>query len=264
MLTISIHAPFQTSFTIKTNCKELAKSIMLKHGKYAIKSFIQTDITIVAIKEQTGYNIYFNGTYLKTNIPLKKIEDIMYDNRKYDEKIFAIHGAAVEHNDSAYLFVAATTSGKTTLTSFLCLNGFGYITDDCVLMDRSNFAIYPFNTPIHLRKGGFEALNSLNAIPKKYVFLNDAAIKRYIYTPQNCITNSLPLKKIYFIERVKDNNYLEDMGTSDKITHLLKSPIVEYKLNSSYLSFISKLAQIPCNKLYYNDMNFVAEVIKNG
>ena len=263
MLTIAIHAPFQTSFTIKTNCKELANAIVIRHGKYATKSTTQTDITIIAEKEQSGYSIYFNGNFVKTNAPLKKIEDIMYDNRKYEETIFAVHGGAVEYNNGAHLFIAATTSGKTTLTSYLSSNGFGYITDDCILIDRNNFNVYPFNTPIHLRKGGYEVLDNLGVAPKAYDFLDDISIKRYIYNPQNCITHSLPLKRIYFIERVKNYNLLEDMSTTGRITHLLKSPIVEYKLNSSYLSFISKLAKIPCSKLYYSDMKFVAEVIKN-
>ena len=264
MLTIGIHAPFQTSFTIKTNCEELANSIMLKHGKYATESIIQTDITIVAEKEQSGYSIYFNGNFVKTTAPLRKIKDIMYENRKYDENIFAIHGGAVEYKGGAYLIVAATTSGKTTLTSYLTSNGFGYITDDCILLDRKSFEVYPFDTPIHLRGGGYEVLVNLGCAPKNPQLLDDISIKRYVYTPANCIIQPLPLKKLFFITRTEDANRLEKMNTTEKITALLKSPIIDYKIDGNYLSFISKLAAVPCEKLYYSDMNFVAEVIKNG
>ena len=82
--------------------------------------------------------------------------------------------------------------------------------------------------------------------------------------PKNCITSTLPLKKIFFITRTENSNYIEEMTTTEKITALLKSPIIEYKIDGNYLSFISKLAAMPCEKLYYSDMNFVAEVIKNG
>lgn len=263
MLTVSVHAPFQTSFTIKTNCKELANSIMLKHGKYAIESIIEPDIIIIATKKQSSYSIYFNGNYLKTNAPLRKIEDIMYENRKYDENTFAIHGGAVEYKGEAYLIVAATASGKTTLTSYLISNGFGYITDDCILLNCSNFDIYPFSTPIHLRRGGYNVLKKLGCLPETVMLLDDVYIKRYVYTPENYITQPIPLKKIFFITRTKNSNRIEKMTTNEKITALLKSPITEYKIDSNYLSFISKLASIPCEKLYYSDMNFVAEVIKN-
>lgn len=53
------------------------------------------------------------------------------------------------------------------------------------------------------------------------------------------------------------------MNTTEKITALLKSPITEYEIDGSYLSFISKLSAIPCKRLYYSNMNYVAEVIKN-
>ena len=93
--------------------------------------------------------------------------------------------------------------------------------------------------------------------------LDDISIKRYVYTPKNCITQPLPLKKIFFITRTKDSNHLEKMNTNEKMTALLKSPITEYKVDGSYLSFISKLASVPCERIYYSDMRFVAEVIKN-
>ena len=52
------------------------------------------------------------------------------------------------------------------------------------------------------------------------------------------------------------------MNTTEKITALLKSPITEYEIGGIYLSFISKLSAIPCKRLYYSNMDFVAEVIK--
>ena len=263
MFKLNIVAPHQSSFTVKTDCCELVNSLKLKHGKY-IKSKKNTDFLITAIKKGGLCEISFGDEILTTDIPLRKVEDIMYENRRYDENVFAIHGGAVEYKGEAYLIVAATTNGKTTLTSYLVSNGFGYITDDCILLNRSNFDIYPFNTPIHLRRGGYNVLKNLGCLPKTLMLLDDVSIKRYVYTPANCIIQPLPLKKIFFITRTEDANRLEKMNTTEKITALLKSPITDYKIDGSYLSFISKLAGMPCETLYYSDMNFVAEVIKNG
>lgn len=263
MLKLNIVAPYQSSFTVKTDCRDLVSSLKLKHGKY-IKSAKNTDFLITAIKKGSLYEISFGNEVFLTDSPLRKIEDILYENRKYDENIFAIHGGAVEYKGGAYLIVAATTSGKTTLTSYLVSNGFGYITDDCILLDRNDFNIYPFNTPLHLRGGGYTVLEKFGRLPNNLMLLDDVSIKRYVYTPVNCITQPIPLKKIFFITRTADENRLEKMNTTEKITALLKSPITDYKINSNYLSFISKLAMVPCEKLYYSDMNFVSEVIKNG
>ena len=249
---INILAPYQTSFTIRTDCDELLKFLVLEHGQYATSVNCSTDYTITVSKNREIYKISFENQTIKTDIPLRIIKDIMYQERKYDENIFAMHGGA-----------AATTSGKTTLTSYLVSNSFGYITDDCILLDRESFKIYPFTTPLHLRKGGYNALKALGCAPENYVFLDSVSIKRYVYTPNNSVSKPLPLKKIFFITRTEDTNILEEMNTTEKITALLKSPITEYEIDGSYLSFISKLSAIPCKRLYYSNMNYVAEVIKN-
>lgn len=264
MLKTTINNPYQTSYTIETNCKDLVSSLKLKHGKYAVPYSSDADYTIKAIKEDNQYKIISSDFNLSTDIPLRKIEDIMYETRKYDNHIFPIHGGAVEHNGGAYLIVASTTSGKTTLTSYLTTNGFGYITDDCILLDRDTFNIYPFTTPVHLRGGGYDVLKKLNCLPKKLTLLDDISIKRYVYTPNNLISKPLPLKKIFFITRCEDKNSLIPMSTNEKITELLKSPIQEFKLDSKYITFISRLASMPCQRLYYSNMNFVKEVIENG
>ena len=64
-----------------------------------------------------------------------ELDEIIFDNTNYDRRIFALHGAAVEWKGKGYLFLAATASGKTTLASYLTSQGFGYITDDCILLD---------------------------------------------------------------------------------------------------------------------------------
>lgn len=262
MNTINILAPYQTSFTIRTDCDELLKFLVLEHGQYATSVNCSTDYTITVSKNREIYKISFENQTIKTDIPLRIIKDIMYQERKYDENIFAMHGGAVEYKNGAYLVVASTTSGKTTLTSYLVSNGFGYITDDCILLDRESFKIYPFTTPLHLRKGGYNALKALGCAPENYDFLDSVSIKRYVYTPNNSVSRPLPLKKIFFITRTEDTNMIEEMNTTEKITALLKSPITEYEIGVSYLSFISKLSAIPCKRLYYSNMDFVAEVIK--
>lgn len=260
---LNIITPYQSSFTIKTDCCELSNSLKLKHGKY-IKSGNNTDFLITAMKKGGRYEISFGNEIITTDFALRKIEDIMYENRQYAQSIFALHGGAVEFEGGAYLIVAPTTSGKTTLTAYLASKGFGYITDDCILLNKNSIKIHPFNTPIHLRGGGYDVLKKLNCLPENLELLDDISIKRYVYTPKNCITEPLPLKKIFFITRTENLNLSEKMNTVEKMTALLKSPITEYKIDSDYLAFISRLAKVPCERLYYCDMNFVSEVIKNG
>jgi len=180
-----------------------------------------------------------------------------------DSSIFALHGAAVEYNCKAYIFLASTTSGKTTLASYLVSNSFGYITDDCILLDKNNFTIHPVKAPIQLRTGGLKVLKDYKAEPQNIEVIENEKDLRYVYMPDNYINNPLPIEKIFFIRRTANINSLIPMNTTTRITELMKSPIREYPVTSEYIRFISQLTKYECQYLLYHDMNYVIEVIKN-
>ena len=251
--------PFQTTFNITTNCNELIRLLKLKYGKYMI-AFCQSNDTknIVTVKKGHLYDIEFENKIINSESGILAIDDIIFNHTVYDKTIFALHGAAVEYNGKAYLFLASTTSGKTTLTSYLTSNGFGYITDDCILLDRKTFEVYPYNTPIHLRDGGVEVLKRFNALPSQLEILDDGYIKRYIYTPKNSVDKSLPVEKIFFINRTEKDNILEDLDTTSRMSSLMHAPITVYTITPEYLKFISSLSKTNCCKLCYCDMDFVA------
>lgn len=266
MTTVYLNLPLQTSFEICTDCDEIVDLIYLKFGSYADAT--PSSCTNQKISIRKGLDTYFFDTdnlSFTTNSPVTTIDKYSFENTVYDESILALHGAAVEYNGYCHLFLGATTSGKTTLTSYLTSNGFGYLTDDCILLDRSDFKIHPFSTPIHLREGGLEVLKRYNSAPKNIQKLEEPpALLRYLYTPDNCVHHPIPLKSIYFIRRTDDENRVADMPTTERITELLKSPITPYEITKEYLSFISRIAKSDCKRLFYSDMNFVKDVIING
>lgn len=264
MKNVLISPPFQTPFKITTNCDDLVRFLKLKYGKYLTASWSHDAKNITAIKKGDSYSITFSNKMVQDKSGVLAIDEIMFNNTTYDPNIFAIHGAAVEWQGKAYLFLASTTSGKSTLTSYLTSKGFGYITDDCILLDRTSFAIYPYPTPIHLRDGGMDILKRCHAQPGSVDILDDQSIKRYVYTPSNCVDAPTALEKIFFIRRTTDENRIFSMDTTSRITALMKSPITPYPVTPEYLSFLSKLSRKDCFSLDYCDMNFVAGVIQNG
>lgn len=263
MITLYVKKPFQTTYSIKTNSKKLADLLQTEYGKYIEKSEKKADFEIEAIEDNKIFEIKTSERTLKTEYPLYAVSDIFFDNTKYDKSIFALHGSAVEFKNKAYLFLAATTGGKTTLASYLTSSGFGYITDDCILLDRNDFKIYPHTNPIHLRHGGFQVLQKHGISLSKIELLDNMIEKRYVYTPENSVKKAVPLSKIFFIKRIDNQNKTEEMTTTEKMTELLKSPITIYDINGDYLRFISKLAKTDCQKLFYCDMEYVSETIKN-
>ena len=241
--------PFhKPNFKISASDDKLLAALRLQYGKYISESPVPDtyDIEITA----------------QTENPLAEIDEIIFSSTIYDASVLALHGSAVEWNGRAYLFLAAAESGKTTLASYLASSGFGYITDDCILIDRSNFQVHPYNCPVHLRDGGLEVLKSLGKVPAGLQFLDNAVMSRHIYTPQNCITEPLPLGGIYFLERSETENSTHRLSTNESIAELMKSPIINYEITPDYLELLARFAKETCRRLIYTDMDFVAETIR--
>lgn len=265
MKLLSLKMPYQEELIIACDCSDIITKLELKYGEFLTesKNTKKADIEIIK-KNSTDYVLTIGEISTNTSRPIFHIGRFLFENPTYDSKAFALHGAAVEHNGKAHIFLASTTSGKTTLTSYLTSNGLGYLTDDCVLIDREDLKIHPFTTPIHLRDGGLEVLREYNCIPKKVKILSEPpSLLRYTYTPDRCIKQALPIKAFYFISRTESENCISSMPTTQRITELLKSPITPYDITKEHLSFLARLAKIDCFELKYYDMDFVKEIILN-
>ena len=265
MKTLFYKPPFQSVCAITTNCEILCELISLKYGKYVDCFPENADIEITALKENDHYIITTPSGKSVTDDPLIYIDRYIFTQTKYSKKIFALHGAAVEYGGKCYIFPATTTSGKTTLASYLSLSGFGYLTDDCALIDRNNLTVHPFATPPQVRDGGMEVLKNYGTVPNNVKLVCFSALQhRYIYTPPNVPSSPVPLGGIFFIERTENINRVVKMSTNEKITELMKSPITPYPIDGDYIRFLSRLAMVDCKRLLYCDMKYVKELIENG
>ena len=266
MKTLYLTLPFQSVFSITTDCPELTQSLSVQYGAY-LKLDIdrQIDFHISIIKTNNKYCfITHNGSHL-TEHPIYDTHRFIFENNVYHPSVFALHGAALEWQGQGYLFLAPTTGGKTTLTAFLSEQGFGYLTDDCILLRRSDFYIHPNTTPLHLRAGGLEILKQYNiTLSHKQPIKDNNCFRRWIYTPLHCIHTPTPLKSIYFIKRNNIENQCIPMNATEKIAELMKSPITQYPINKEYIQFISRLSKVDCFRLHYKDMKYVKELIQYG
>ena len=263
MKLLSLKMPCQAEWIIETDCIEIISKLKMKYGKYISerKECGCSDIKIVKNNE-IKYTVTIKDVVINTARPIFHLNRFLFDNPSYDNNVLALHGAAVELGGKCYVFLASTTTGKTTLTSYLIYCGCGYLTDDCVLLDRSSYMVYPFSIPLHLREGGLNVLKKYNALPKNLseLFEQDG-LCRYVYTPQNTVESAIPLGEIFFLERTEAENAVLPMSATEKLTALLKSPITAYPITAEYLRFLSNLGKTYCKRLKYCDMNFVKEVI---
>ncbi len=263
-----IHLPHQmVTFKIQTKCADIINALSLLYGKYIYSKspIAESKIYLIEIVErENGYMVYYCDNDIFTENPLQATKDIIYENTQYSSSVIALHGAAVEYHRNAYIFIAPTTSGKTTLTSYLTQTGMGYITDDCVLIDRANLSIIPVVTPIHLREGGLNVLTSLNIDLPELEHIQNETINRYVYLPKNCILSPLPIAEIYFIFRNENENVMEEMTNITAVMQLMKSVMVPYQITDSYMNIFKQIAEKGCAKIQYKDLEYVHSLICKG
>lgn len=264
MRSFLLKMPQQMERIIELDCPELIWKLEMKYGRYvsACESMRMADIRITKSGEAV-YTLTIGDTVTQTAQPLVSVERFLFEHPSYDAGVLALHGAAVEWQGKCYVFLASTTTGKTTLTSYLAHCGFGYITEDCVLLDRSTHKVHPFPMPLHLREGGVKVLRRYDAVPVGLQCLRESEDGpcRYVYTPQCCVEKPLPLGEMFFIERTDSQNAVLSMTLTEKIAALMKSPITVYPVTAEYLHFLADLSTQYGKRLQYCDMNFVKEVI---
>jgi hypothetical protein len=261
MITLHIHPPFQASFSIKVNSLKLRDMLFLKYGKYICEGDKQEPIELVVIDENGEYFIRTPWGTLETSSPLQEITNILYANTTFDSSVFAFHGSSIAYNKRAIVFLAKTNTGKSTLVSYLTNKGLKYITDDCVIINRTNLMVYPYTTPLHLRAGGVQILRQNHIELPKMCLMEDCSIKRYVYMPRESVADSIQLGDLFFIIRTLTDNRVDEMKMSEKIIKLMESASTKYKITSDYISFIAMLSKRPIRKIYYSDMQYVYEVI---
>ena len=264
MKLLSLKMPYQSEWIIETSCLDIVSKLQMKYGKYVseCKRFTPPHIKILK-NDGNDYTVTIGDSVINTACPIFHLNRFLFDNPSYDDNILALHGAAIEWRGKCYVFLASTTTGKTTLTSYLIHCGCGYLTDDCVLLDRKSCTVYPFSVPLHLREGGLKALETYDAVPEGLRKLEEQdGICRYVYTPNNTIEDPTPLGEIFFIERTDTENEVLRISAAEKLTALLKSPITVYPLTAEYLRFLSNLGNNYCKRLRYCDMNFVKKVLE--
>lgn len=265
MKEIYLRRPFQSSFKISSNSAYIIDFLHIHYGRYVYFDSYNADYNVKIIEKHGNFSGYYffeveEDSHL-TKFPIEELLNYINANSIFDKNILALHGAAVAWNSSAYLFLAPTLRGKTTLTSYLCNRGLNYITDDCILVDRKNLDVYPYCTPMHLRKGGVDVLEKYGFSPVNLICIKTLTSERYIYTPSDCIMTPLKIMKIFFLSRTIDVNQIIEMGHCESMEELLQAPIKNYQLDWKYIQTIAELANIDCAKIEYSSMDFVYKMI---
>ena len=148
----NVKLPYRSPVTIITDSAELRDILTMQYGQFvACEDNINNKVIFVEL---------FNGVYRissdNASYTTKAITKALHDEirKVITYNLTAFHGAAVEFKSKAFVFLAPTTGGKSTLSSYLVHRGCGYLSDDCILIDPQTMCVQPSPTPIQLREQG--------------------------------------------------------------------------------------------------------------
>ena len=197
--------------------------------------------------------------------PLGQIQNFVYDHTTCRSPYFVFHGGAVTIGDDAYLFLASTTTGKTTLISYLTQLGYTYLNDDCFYLNMETLEVMPYSAPIHLRDGGLAYLKSV--LPSEQqpqtVHIVTPSASRHVYLPKNQTRSAVKPKQIFFLDRTDDPSipdHLTVLPTYLTLHQLFISALIPYQMNKEYIHFFQKLVPL-CRRLTYHNASYVASLL---
>ena len=105
--------PFRKTWAVHTDCDNLAKRLQLKYGRFIAQTDCAAEQDIYAIRKENMYVFRsLEGEKLLPNA-IYEMDRLLFQYADYDERILALHGAAVAWEGRAYVFLARSTTGKT-------------------------------------------------------------------------------------------------------------------------------------------------------
>lgn len=216
-------------------------------------------LSVSIITQDEGYVMTGNGkTYQIKDLNgvgfylYAVIDKLVEGNMAAD--FFVFHGGVVAQGDQAYGIIAPTMAGKSTLITYLSLNGFEYLADDYIFVRRDNREIVPMPLPSSLRDTTvldgisveFYTIEGYNELKGEY---------NVLFSPSNVPQNKYHLKKLFFIRRTEENK-MRLMDHGELYKELLFNMKNALELDRELVAVGQLVEYIGGYELFYNNLKY--------
>lgn len=214
---------------------------------------------IVIQRASASFYVTYNGHSTLTKHPIQLVQKIIFENQKYAPYILPLHAGGIEASGKAWLFLASTGTGKTTLITYLTSHGHTYINDDRIFINHNSLQCAAHVTPVHLRPESIPILEN-NGCYIQGELLEIEKIRRIVHMPKTVVTEDTPIGGIYFITRCDDGNSCTPLSGREAVQRIMLNSLISFE-GSASLHCAVKLAQY-CHELRFSQLSYIYDLLK--
>lgn len=182
-----------------------------------------------------------------------------------DDGFAFLHGAALSKNGNAFLLLGETQAGKSTMSAYLTLSDYKYITDDKIIFKLSDFKLNMYNRPLHLRDGGLEVLKRIfgDKIPvKQHRYSKDL---RWLLNVEQEVEDSDKYIKVIFILNRNENseNKITELSTQEAFDLIFKNSYCSANVVKNAIATANFNSRLKTYRLDYSEAEKAEGIISN-
>ncbi len=253
---------FGKNILLNIQLKELENLIEPVFSEWAHKGLSSFDIVMDFLKEDDNYKFYINKKevvksesfpYLR-GVALFEITNSLFPDREW---ISVLHGSILKKKKDTILIMGESGKGKSTLTAYLTSQGFCFLSDDMILLDKEKMIT---KTPfaISLKEKSWDILNSyipsLKALP--FYKLSKGKIKYFLpLKDDNYLSKERPTA--LFLCEYSENKRpaISLLSSPDAFIHIINAGAWVLHTYNELKTFIDWIRDIPSYMLTYSSLN---------
>lgn len=211
---------------------------------------------------KSGYwTLNRNGNRLFTGRELNGLGNILsgevlFSLIENNTRNMAIHAGLVSNTRGSMLLPADSGSGKSSVTTWLLSKGWGYHTDELVMIDIENSSLTAFTRPLNIKVHGLEPVSEIFDIDRHRAQMRSCNMVTMI--PHRLVNPRYnpripPLTTIVFPVFSRDMEPgLQPLGGAEAGLEMMRSNVIARNLPGHGFTSVAKLVRnLPAYRLHY-------------
>jgi hypothetical protein len=157
----------ETVFRVRFSASELEPLAQAVFAHLSTSDRQPFHLTLDVQLDERGYFLFCDGMLVEHCASARELPPLLHGQALFNaysraDCLTAIHAAAISKGDVCIVLPANSGSGKSTLTAALVASGYGYCTDELVLLKQHSHSIQAASTAIGIKSGAWPVLQSFH------------------------------------------------------------------------------------------------------